>query len=99
MLTVIAQYKVANGRSDEVAAILRDHVQATRAEPGCITFIASRLIDDPDSFVLFEQYVDEAAFQSHRESPHFVQNAENGIYPLLEQRNWARYIQIEPEAG
>jgi quinol monooxygenase YgiN len=95
MLTVIAQHTARSGRGDDIAAMLRDHVRATRAEPGCLTFIVSRSTDDPESFVLFEQFVDEEAFESHRGSPHFERFVEKG-FPLLEKRSWSRYVEIEP---
>ena len=30
-------------------------------EPGCLVFRASRSLEDPEVFVLYEEYVDEAA--------------------------------------
>jgi len=96
MLTFIAQYKVRSGQGDEVAEMLRHLVRETRAEPGCITYVVSRSVDDRDSFVLLEQYVDEVAFHEHRTSPHFVRDAEGGIYPLLERRTAGHYAEIEP---
>ena len=94
-MTVIAQHKALSGRGDEIAAMLRDHVRATRDEPGCVAFVVSRSVDEPERFVLFERFVDEAAFQSHRNSPHFERFIEHGG-PLLETRTWNRYIEIEP---
>jgi quinol monooxygenase YgiN len=96
VLTVIAMYKTKPGKSDEVAAILARHVAATRAEPGCVQFVANRSGKDPDRFVLFEQYVDEASFDAHRTSSHFARYIENGVVPLLEERAWDRYMPVEP---
>ena len=61
MLTVIAEYEARAGKGAEIAAVLARHVAATRAEPGCVTFIAFQDSGDPDHFALYEQYVDEAA--------------------------------------
>ena len=99
MLIVIANYKSKPGHSEKIAALLSKHVAETRAEPGCVQFVANRSTDDPDRFVLFEQYVDEAAFEAHRLSPHFARNIDNGVVPLLESRSWGRYDMVEPASG
>ena len=96
MLTVIANYHAKPDKGDEVAAILARHVALTRAERGCTQFLVNRSEDDPDRFVLYEQYVDEAAFQWHRKTPHFAHYVENGIAPLLIERTWKRYRLVEP---
>ena len=48
----------------------------------------------PNSFALYEEYVDEGAFQAHRLTPHFRDYIENGVVPLLAERTWRRYEQI-----
>jgi quinol monooxygenase YgiN len=97
--TVIAEYRARPGRGDDVADILPRHVAATRAEPGCITFVAYRDADDPDHFVLYEQYVDEDALEAHRQSPHFTANVLGRIVPLLEIRRAYRLEEIPPQKG
>ena len=97
MVTVIAEYQARPGRGDELARILPGHVAQTRDEPGCVTFVAYRDGDDPDHFLLYEQYVDEAAFQAHRQSPHFRANVAGRIVPLLERRTWRRLQEVTAE--
>ena len=99
MLTVIAEYQARSGQGAEIAAVLARHVAATRAEPGCVTFSAYQDPDDPDHFALYEQYIDEAAFHAHRQSPHFAEYVEGQIAPLLERRRWSRYEEIAPSGG
>ena len=99
MVTVIAEYQAGEGRGDEVAAALAHHVAATRAEPGCVTFIAYRDPDDPDHFALYEQYTDENAFQAHRQTAHFASYVDGQIAPLLEYRNWRRYQEVMAESA
>ncbi len=95
MLVVIARYRAEPGKGDQVAAILARHVPPTRAEPGCLCFVANRSAQDADRFVLYEQYADEDAFQAHRASAHFRENVELGIVPLLAERTWERYAPVE----
>lgn len=40
-----------------------------RAEEGNLVFDATRLVDDPDRFFVYEVYRDEAAFQAHISAP------------------------------
>jgi quinol monooxygenase YgiN len=61
--------------------------------------MVNRSKDDPDRFVLYEQYFDEAAFQWRRKTPHFGRYVESGIVPLLFERTWNRYRLVEPIGG
>ncbi|WP_431075406.1 putative quinol monooxygenase [Microbacterium phyllosphaerae] len=56
-------------KGDEVAALLRDFAEVVRAEEGNVVFDATRLVDDPDRFFVYEVYRDEAAFQAHISAP------------------------------
>jgi autoinducer 2-degrading protein len=41
-------------------------------EPGCLRFDVCADEADPNHFLLYETYLDAAAFDAHRETPHFV---------------------------
>jgi quinol monooxygenase YgiN len=94
MLTVIAQYRTQPGRGDEVAEVLVRHAATTRTEPGCLRFDACRSLDDPDRFVLYEQYTDDEAFEAHHTSEHFRANIDGVIAGLLAERTFSRYTQL-----
>lgn len=64
-----AVFTARPGRGDEVAALLRDFADVVRAEEGNVVFDATRLVDDPDRFFVYEVYRDEAAFRSHIAAP------------------------------
>lgn len=95
MVTIVARYRAKPGAGDSVAGVLARHVAATRAEPGCVQFDACRSIDDPDEFVLYEKYVDDAAFESHRQSPHFKEFIVATVVPALAERTWKVYREVE----
>ena len=40
-------------------------------EPGCHRFEVLTLRNSPDSLAIYEVYEDEAAFNAHKETPHF----------------------------
>ena len=86
-VTIVVRYQAVTGKGDEVAALLGRHVAASRAEPGCVDFVALRSTEDPDAFVLYEHYVSQEAFEAHQASPHFTGIAVARIRPLLADRS------------
>jgi quinol monooxygenase YgiN len=98
VVTIVAQYRAKPGTGDAVAAVLPKHVAATRAEKGCLQFDACRSRENGNEFVLYEKYVDEAAFDSHRKTAHFVAYIQGEVIPLLAERLWQRYDEIGPQA-
>ncbi len=97
MITAVAQYHAQPGEGDRIAGVLAKHVASTRAEPGCVQFVAYRSAEDADRFLLYEQYVDEAAFEVHRASPHFRLFIQETIIPLLLERRVSRYEEVEAD--
>ena len=73
VLTVVAKVRAAKGKGDALAALLREQVAAVRkAEPGCLVYRPHRSTKDPDLFIFYEQYKDDAAFDVHRKAPHLT---------------------------
>ena len=68
---------------EEIATILRELTIASRAEPGCVSYIAHRVQSDPDTIVIYEQYRDQAALDAHRASSHFAMYAIGGLYQRM----------------
>ncbi|UQU67032.1 antibiotic biosynthesis monooxygenase [Couchioplanes caeruleus] len=96
--TVIAHYRTTEADARTVREVLSRHAAASAAEPGCVTFTAHQHADDPTRFVLYEVYADEAAFADHRATPHFRDNIEGIVVPLLLERTWTALSKIEPTA-
>src|SRR5439155_7666779 len=73
VLTGVAQSRAAKGKGDTLAALLKEQVAAVRkAEPGCLVYRPHRSTKDPDLFLFYEQYKDDAAFDAHRKAPHLA---------------------------
>ena len=69
-VTIVAKVRAAPGKGDELAAFLTEQCSAVRAnEPGCLAYRLHRADDDPDLFLFYEAFVDDAAFEAHRHSP------------------------------
>ncbi|MFE6996957.1 putative quinol monooxygenase [Microbacterium sp. NPDC057659] len=64
-----ATFTALPGEGDRVADLLRDFAEAVRAEPGSVVFDATRLVDAPERFFVYEEYRDEASFQAHLANP------------------------------
>ena len=70
----------------DVAETLRLLAAASRQEPGCVSYIPHQLEDDPDTVLIYEQYVNQKALAAHRETEHFKQPAVGGLYQKMRER-------------
>jgi quinol monooxygenase YgiN len=72
-LTVVAKIRAAKGKGDALAALLTEQTAAVRkAEPGCLAYRLHRSAKDPELFLFYEVYRDEAALDAHRKAPHLA---------------------------
>ena len=71
---------------EEICEILRSLTMASRAEPGCITYIPHVVEGNPDTVLIYEQYQDAAAADAHRQSAHFKRYAVAGLYQKMRER-------------
>jgi len=83
---VCAKWTAQPGHEAEVRACIEALVEPSRAEPGMLAYVPHEDPDDPRVFFLYEEYVDEAAYQAHGASPHFQEIAVGRAIPLLESR-------------
>ena len=82
---IAASWRAKDGNADEIAGIVQRLAAASRQEPGVVSFIANRSKDDPNEFLLYEQYVDEAAFAAHQQTAHFKELVLGRALALLDQ--------------
>jgi autoinducer 2-degrading protein len=86
MYTVIVNLQVRPElRTEFLAGIRINALASVRDEPGCLRFDVHQRADDPNKFILYELYADEAAFyDAHRSAPHDAEwrrVAERCVYP------------------
>jgi len=73
VLTIVARIRAAKGKGDALEALLKEQAAVVRKnEPGCIVYRPHRSRKDPELFLFYEQYKDDAAFDAHRKAPHLV---------------------------
>ncbi len=71
----------------KVLDALRHLAEASRKEPGCVTYIPHETAGDPSLIMIYEQYRDEAALEAHRASPHFQEYVIGGLYQWMKERS------------
>lgn len=59
------------GKLEEALPLLREMVECTRKEPGCISYELCELTSEPDSTAMIETWASEEAMQAHINSEHF----------------------------
>jgi len=94
MYIVSARLLAKPGLEDTIIGAMREVVPASRAEPGCVAYIAHQDISDPRRFMFYEQYDDEAAFQAHVASEHYRRWVAETIAPALEERERGVYVEV-----
>lgn len=72
------------------AAMIENATESRTKEPGCRQFDVCENAEG--EIFLYEIYDDEAAFQAHRESPHFVDIIQAQVVPLLDQREVTQLV-------
>ena len=88
---LVVHMTVKEGSEDEAIATMQELAEATRKEPGCEHYIPCRDRDNPRAFIIYEQYVDEAALEAHSSSEHFKRLAAGTLHGLLESRERTFY--------
>ena len=72
MLIISGTIKVKpETRADAIAAA-QELMRLTQAETGCRTYRFSSALDDPNLFLIYEEWEDEAALMSHFATPHMA---------------------------
>ena len=91
MFTVIARYNATPETAEEVAALLPRLAAGSRTEAGNISYTITRDLEEPERFVIVEEYRSAEDFAAHRETTHFQEIGLGQTIPLLEDRQVATY--------
>lgn len=70
-IAIVAQFFPKPEVEDEVVEILMWMAEKSRMEPGCARYDLYRSARDRTSLVLVEEYINQEAVVTHRESTHY----------------------------
>jgi quinol monooxygenase YgiN len=87
MISFVVRMRFAPEDREQVTEALRLLTEASRQEPGCVTYIPHELAEDPNCIAIYEQYRDQAALDAHRNSEHFRQHVIGGLYQWMRERS------------
>ena len=74
------------GKEKEIENILRILGEASRQEPGVITYTTHINPEDPREFFIYEKYHDIGGLEAHQETAHFKEFVLEKAIPMLESR-------------
>ena len=99
MIVVNVEVIVESGAADKARDAVKAMEQATRKEPGCLTYAFSVDISDPGMIRVTERWESMEAIQAHMKSPHMAafQQAIMTLQPKgLDIKAWeiAREVQL-----
>ncbi len=81
MMTFLARMQVKPGKEADFERLAKQLTEKVRAEePGCVAYEFFRLPELERGYAVYESFVDEAAEEAHRDTPHFHEIAP----PLVE---------------
>ena len=92
MAYVLAVTWVAKeGHEAEIHEILGILGEASRLEPGVITYTTHVDPDNPRAFFIYEKYHDIGGLETHQETAHFKEYVLDKAIPMLESRERRTY--------
>ncbi len=100
-LTLIAFIRAQKGKGDELGRRLAALVQPARAEPGNINYDLHRSNEDPDVWVLYENWKHASDLAAHFELPYiqaFVAALPEGLEGEMDLRRCAMVTTLAPAA-
>ncbi len=94
MLSFTVRMRFEATDRERVEEMLRALTAGSRQEPGCVSYIAHFVADQPATVLIYEQYIDDAALDFHRSTPHFHQHAIGGLYQCMKEREMENLLAI-----
>ena len=94
MVSFTVRFTFAPEDRAEIAEALRLLAEASRQEPGCVSYFPHHVEGDPDTIVIYEQYRDDKALAAHRDSPHFKKYGVGGLLQKMKSRNLENLVAL-----
>src|SRR5262245_5508020 len=81
---LVVRMTAREGEEDRAEELIGQLAAATHQEPGNVHYITHRSVENPRTFLFYEQYADEDAFKAHGQSDHFKSIGVEQLFPLME---------------
>jgi quinol monooxygenase YgiN len=94
MISFTVRMKFRSDDRARVAELLTALAEASRQEPGCVSYIPHTVDGEPDTVVIYEQYADQKAVEAHRASQHFRDWVVGGLYQMMLDRQMENLVSI-----
>jgi quinol monooxygenase YgiN len=85
---------VKPGTEEECIRLSLAMTEESRKEAGCLQYSTCQSRENSRCFAVHEQYVDQAALDAHRASPHFVRYIRDGVYALIESSTFEVFVPL-----
>lgn len=72
MITIIVNIKVKQDKKADLIKIMKELIDESSKEEGCISYDLYESNDDSNSLVLVEHWASQNAIDLHNKTPHFI---------------------------
>jgi quinol monooxygenase YgiN len=72
MIVIAGRVKIKPGLRGEALDLARQIAAQSAAEDGCVSYRFYADVDEEDTFLIFEEWRDEAALAAHFKTPHLI---------------------------
>lgn len=96
MFVAIVYVRVKPEHREAFAQASLENARNTVQEPGALRFDVLQQADDPDRFVLYEVYRDEAGAKAHKETAHYARWRDTVESWMAEPRRGVRHNSLFP---
>jgi quinol monooxygenase YgiN len=84
-------WQVRHGEAEAAADIIARFAPQARKEPGVELLTVNQCATNPDQFLFYEIFSNEAAFEAHQQTPHFRTMILEEALPRLSKRERVQY--------
>jgi autoinducer 2-degrading protein len=96
MQVVCVHVRVKSAHRDDFVRATLENARNTVQEPGALRFDVIQSIDEPDRFMLYEVYRDEAGMNAHKETGHYALWRDTVGPWMAEPRQGVKYQSLFP---
>ena len=97
MIIIVGKSVIKQGKKEDFKALAEKHMRESRKEKGCLSFNLYEDINNSNTLIFIEEWLNEEAIKLHTGSKHFTENVpklsefregkpEINLYKLIESK-------------